>query len=276
MHVPADGEPVGDNPPVPAAPVPAAPVPAVPVLPPDLPGPQGPMYAPTPMLATSTQRPWTGRVRALGLASMALIALTCVLAALSIPANMRLRDSFASFSDDMLAHADALDTANLWATAAYVVSGIVFLLWLRAAWRSERSDPSKYTRGVNLATFGWIIPLANMVLGPMALRDLWRGATAARTRDLAGPSAGPGAAPAKTPALLTAFWVAYVVSIATYLMQRSATTRVNRIDENSTLAEVTGAFTGFLDADLASSLMIIVSGVLLTLVIRRIMASMQR
>ncbi|MEW1954285.1 DUF4328 domain-containing protein [Terrabacter sp. NPDC080008] len=84
-----------------------------------------------------------------------------------------------------------------------VVTAVVLLVWLHQVWTSDRSAHNVYTRGTSLAVGGWLIPVANLVLAPNALRDLWHGTERARDGIFDGP------VDRSTPRLVSAWWVAW-------------------------------------------------------------------
>lgn len=89
-----------------------------------------------------------------------------------------------------------------------VLTAVVLLSWLHRMWTSDRSAHNVYTRGTALAVWGWLVPVANLVLAPNALRDLWHGTERARDGVFDGP------VDRSTPKLVSAWWVAWCLMFA--------------------------------------------------------------
>ncbi len=76
---------------------------------------------------------------------------------------------------DDLARFDAIATFLM-----VLVTGVVFIVWLYRASRSDRVSPAWMRRGAGWAIGGWFIPLANLVLPYQQVSDLHRAAFVAR------------------------------------------------------------------------------------------------
>ena len=142
-----------------------------------------------------------------------------------------------------------------------VLTAVVFLVWLHRMWTSDRSAHNVYTRGTGLAVGGWLVPVANLVLAPNALRDLWHGTERARDGVLDGP------VDRSTPRLVSVWWLAWclmcVGAIADWFVQRG-------VDLTSSDEDVVSILRAGLRLEIFTSAASAVSGVLLVLVIGRI------
>ncbi|MEV7013367.1 DUF4328 domain-containing protein [Streptosporangium sp. NPDC051022] len=59
-------------------------------------------------------------------------------------------------------------------TAAYVLTGVVFVVWLyRARSNAEAITPIAHRRSKSLLIFGWIIPIASLWLPKQVVDDIW-------------------------------------------------------------------------------------------------------
>lgn len=98
----------------------------------------------------------------------------------------------------------------------YVLPGafVVFLVWLHRLWTSDRSAHNVYTRSTGIAVGGWFVPVANVVLGAYALRDLWHGTHNARR----GVHDGP--VDRSTPRLVTAWWFVALPAVLCAAVER--------------------------------------------------------
>ncbi|CAN7544368.1 DUF4328 domain-containing protein [Terrabacter sp. LjRoot27] len=146
------------------------------------------------------------------------------------------------------------------------LAAVFLLVWFHRVWTSDRSDHSLYTRGTGLAIGGWFIPIANIVLGPLALRDLMWGT------EHASPTAKPGR-PNGTPRLVIALWVLIFLNVLLVMAGRSADTKVKQADS---LSELMDAVQSSLTFEAVGGLAGAAGAVIGILYIRRVMAYTRR
>ncbi|WP_076258523.1 DUF4328 domain-containing protein [Intrasporangium flavum] len=92
--------------------------------------------------------------------------------------------------------------------AALVGCAVVFFTWVRRIRTSERCEQVAVL-GPRLAAWAWFIPVASVVLGPLALRDVCTGVAAARRRDRGLPAGRDG-----VMTVLLAVWAAALALVA--------------------------------------------------------------
>lgn len=147
-------------------------------------------------------RPWSRANDVLAGATQLLLGLTAVAELVAAAVNLTLRRLVATQDVEEFIVLRALVDQFLW-PITYVLPGafVVFLVWLHRLWTSDRSAHNVYTRSTGIAVGGWFVPVANVVLGAYALRDLWHGTHNARR----GVHDGP--VDRSTPRLVTAWWL---------------------------------------------------------------------
>lgn len=211
-------------PPVPAATQPAATQPAVTATAPPPPVPTGAQTGVTANFKNVAVRPWRQSTAVIALMAQAVFVVGALanlyVTSLDIKVKGLVEDrDFAAMERE----AQSADGLYLLILAVGALSGILLLVWFHRVWTSDRSDHSLYTRGTGMAIGGWFIPFANLVLGPLALRDLMWGV------EHASPQAKPGR-PAATPRLVIAFWVVIAVNIVLVMLGRGAESGLQRPD----------------------------------------------
>lgn len=148
-----------------------------------------------------------------------------------------------------------------------VLTAVVLLVWLHRIWTSDRSAHNVYTRGTGLAVGGWLVPVANLVLAPNALRDLWHGTERARDGIFDGP------VDRSTPRLVSAWWVAwclmFVGAVAGWVAGRGA-------DLTASDADLVSVLRAGLRFDVFTCGASVAAGLLLVLVIGRITSFTRR
>lgn len=79
---------------------------------------------------------------------------------------------------------DDLDrAAGIFDVVALLVCGVLFIVWLYRAGRSDRVDPARLRRGAGWSIGGWFVPLGNLFLPFQQVSDVHRGAFDARRND---------------------------------------------------------------------------------------------
>lgn len=158
---------------------------------------------------------------------------------------------------------------RLLSPTAYVVLGtvVLFLFWLHRVWTSDRSAHNVYTRSTGVAVGGWLIPVANLVLGPSALRDVWHGTDNARRGVYDGP------VDRSTPGPVIAWWAFALLTVVSTVVERVL---LAWADGLSPIASLMPTLEAHLGMRAAGSALSATTAVLLVLVIRRIMAFTRR
>lgn len=277
-----------------APPVPPVPTPPVPLQPQGLPEPSRMPYAAGPgatpttpgtagtpgtsgtsagavanPLSGTVQRPWRASNSAWSLAVIGLLVCNIVLHGFNAMNDLSLINLIdAGEFDELLRVANGSDGLIGVSLVLIVATGIVFLIWLHRIWTSDRSDPMQYSRGTGLAIGGWFIPFASLALGPLSVRDLWRGVTSARAR-----LTGTDAPPARTPGLLIAWWVAWV---AANLASTVSRVQARSLNEVTSFDAALSGLKSALSTEALGSLMMIAAAVLMIVIVRKIMACTAR
>lgn len=225
------------EPPVPAA---APPVPIAPQgnMAPQghLPAPTGPAQpAPTPepgLTANSKTvkvRPWKQSTAVLAIIAQALFAVAAVANLYLAWFDIRIKGLLSDGDfDAVVSEAESADALYLPILALAGLAGIVMLVWLHRVWTSDRSDHALYTRGTGMAIGGWFIPFANVVLGPLALRDVLWGTEHANPRTRHDR-------PSTTPPLIIALWVVLAVNLVLAMLGRAAQRGIEQPDSLDSL-----------------------------------------
>ncbi|KRF45626.1 hypothetical protein ASH01_07355 [Terrabacter sp. Soil811] len=219
------------EPPVPAA---APPVPIAPQG--HLPAPTGPAQpAPTPepgLTANSKTvkvRPWKQSTAVLAIIAQALFAVAAVANLYLAWFDIRIKGLLSDGDfDAVVSEAESADALYLPILALAGLAGIVMLVWLHRVWTSDRSDHALYTRGTGMAIGGWFIPFANVVLGPLALRDVLWGTEHANPRTRHDR-------PSTTPPLIIALWVVLAVNLVLAMLGRAAQRGIEQPDSLDSL-----------------------------------------
>lgn len=215
------------------------------------------------------QRPWRSSTTTFGVVVIALLGLHVVMDLFSIWNLTQLRSALdRSDGDQVVALADLVTALSLLSLALYVVTGVLFLVWLHRVWNSDRSDPAAHTRSSGWAVGGWFIPFANLVLGPRSVRDLWHGVATAQARRAHDPATGrEPTTTAGTPRLVLWWWVSLVASFVVSLADRSLSGQANSA---RTASEAIRLLEQVISLETLLSLLTIVAAVLIALVIRRV------
>lgn len=249
-------------------PVPTAPEPVASTLP----APVGQPYAAmSPATASGTAsgpgagvdvRPWRSSNDVIAIIAQVLLGLTALVNLAVAFTDVRLAGLVRERDFDRVVElATSAESTYRLAVLLAVPTVIVFVVWVHRLWTSDRSAHAVYTRSTRLAVGGWFIPVANLLLGGRALRDLWHGTAAAR----AGVDQGPGVR--STPRLLLGWWVAWCAMFVTTLASRGSQAGVDRA---TSLTELVSALESAINAEVAACTISAVAAVLLVLVIRRI------
>ncbi|WP_433258043.1 DUF4328 domain-containing protein [Streptosporangium sp. CA-135522] len=97
-------------------------------------------------------------------------------------------------------------------TCSYVLTGIIFVTWLRRARsNAEAITPIPHRRDANRAVFGWIVPIVNLWFPKQVIDDIWV------TSKPGDPSLNP---PHPTPlhgarrsGLVWAWWLSWLIAM---------------------------------------------------------------
>lgn len=143
---------------------------------------------------------------------------------------------------------------QLWA-GAFVVTGIVFIVWFHRAYDNLEALGARMRHTPGWSIGGWFVPFAWLVIPKRAANDIWW-----------GTAGGPGEQRRPFPALLTAWWLStWIAVIAMRGAGAESYTREEVLDsfhrdlalETSTIA-------------IAGSVLLLVAAVLALLVVRSI------
>lgn len=155
----------------------------------------------------------------------------------------------------------AVDASNAGSTAAAVVgltAGVVFLVWLARARRNVQAGPrcshapDAPVLGPGWAIGAWFVPIANFVLPPIVLGDLWRGSR---------PAARPGYR------LIITWWLALCAALLLNLIADMA--RAAPVNELGPQVAVPAYWLGA-TLNSVSALCTVTSGALLAKIITRV------
>ncbi|MFC7598068.1 DUF4328 domain-containing protein [Terrabacter sp. GCM10028922] len=209
-----------------------------------------------------TVRPWRQSTAVLAVVAQALFALGGVTNLYLAWLDVRIKGLLSDQDyEAVIRESETVDGLYLPILAVGAGAGIVFLVWFHRVWTSDRSDHGLYTRGTGLAIGGWFIPLANFVLGPLALRDLLWGT------EHASPKAQPGR-PVATPRLVIAWWVVVGLGVLFAMLGRGAETG---LQQPKSLEALTTSLQATLTWDAAGGLAAAVGALVAVLTIRRVM-----
>ena len=223
-------------------PVPAA-APPVPIAPQGNMAPQGHLPAPTgpaqpaptaePGLTANSKtvkvRPWKQSTAVLAIIAQTLFAVAAVANLYLAWFDIRIKGLLSDGDfDAVVSEAESADALYLPILALAGLAGIVMLVWLHRVWTSDRSDHALYTRGTGMAIGGWFIPFANVVLGPLALRDVLWGTEHANPRTRHDR-------PSTTPPLIIALWVVLAVNLVLAMLGRAAQRGIEQPDSLDSL-----------------------------------------
>lgn len=153
-------------------------------------------------------KPWSASTTTLATAVVALLTVSVVVQFLLGLNALRASLAAASVDRDAYLSASSLDPVlTVSRNVTMLVTAATFLVWFYRVWTSNRSEAYQYGRSASFAVIGWFIPVAHLVFGPEALRDLWWGTRDAKHRD-----AGLGPVPdeGQTPRLLRVWWWTWV------------------------------------------------------------------
>lgn len=215
-----------------------------------------------------TVRPWRTSNDVVARAAQALLGLVAAGDLLVAVLDLRTRQSLAEHDIGSMARTVELSNDLSWAgTRLTVATVVVFLVWMHRLWTSDRSAHNVYTRGTGLAVGGWLVPVANLVLAPNALRDLWHGTARARQGVFDGP------VDRRTPRLITAWWLAWCLLFLSAVASRL--TRVAATPPTSD-AELDSLMRTALDVEITACTASTAAGVLMVVVIGRIMSFTRR
>jgi hypothetical protein len=214
------------------------------------------------------QRPWRAANEAWAVAVLLALGLSVLMHGYNVVANLRVRGMLLDRDYEAIVGAtrsiEALPAVSFLLT---LVTAVVLMVWVHHVWTSERSHPGAYTRSTGIAVGGWIIPLANYVLAPLAIRDLWRGTRAARP----GASASDLSLP--MPGLVMAwavFWAAGNLLLA--ISSSAARGAENEASWDFALDRIDSS----LMTEAAASVAMIVAGILLIRIVWQIRAFTRR
>jgi hypothetical protein len=147
--------------------------------------------------------PLDGRRQAVNVVFVALVAISIVACVFDI-LEVRLMDRI--IAGDSISDAEATANDNRQAimgviqTAAYLAGAIVFIRWLRGAYRNaDVVAPGTRRYGHGWAIGSWFVPILNLWRPKQIVNDVWRAGGYDR------PDAEPGG-------LLVAWWTAFILS----------------------------------------------------------------
>jgi hypothetical protein len=166
--------------------------------------------------------PLAGRRRAVTITFCALMAVNLVNVRFSI-ADLNMLDRIESGElvgdDEIDAHDARIAAAGLVQAVAYVVCGIVFIRWLRAAYRNlDRVAPGIRRYGHGWAIGAWFVPFLNFWRPKQIVNDVWRGS---------GIPTDYG----RPPLLLLAWWLSWVAGLILGRFALRATLDQDTIDD---------------------------------------------
>ena len=261
-------------------PVPA-PAPPVPLAPQGSLAPQGHLPAPTrtaqpaptvePGLTANSKtvkvRPWKQSTAVLAIIAQTLFAVAAVANLYLAWFDVRIKGLLSDGDfDAVVSEAESADALYLPILALAGLAGIVMLVWLHRVWTSDRSDHALYTRGTGMAIGGWFIPFANVVLGPLALRDVLWGT------EHANPSTRHDR-PSTTPPLIIALWVVLAVNLVLAMLGRAAQ---RGIEQPNSLDSLVATLQSGLTYEALGGVFGAAGGIVAILVIRKVMAFTRR
>ncbi len=95
--------------------------------------------------------------------------------------------------------------------AAYVLTGIVFLIWLyRARLNAEAITPIPHRRSTGLVVFGWVIPIVNLWFPKQIVDDIW--VTSTSQEPPLNPLRRIALQSARRSGLVRAWWTSWLVA----------------------------------------------------------------
>lgn len=209
-------------------------------------------------------QPWTAGISALATATIVALGLDVLLFSWNVINNFRGRAGISSGDvDTLLSVADSAETLRNLSILLQFLTAAIFMVWFYRVWTSDRSLASNFGRSAGFATWGWIIPFANWILGGLATRELWAGTKLAKERDA---GIAPTAGGITTPPLVLAWWVTWVGGFVFNMITRFQTNNATSISdvESGLLIEI------------ISSALFVAAGVLMIMVVRQIMAFCKR
>jgi len=94
-------------------------------------------------------------------------------------------------------------TLDACAVTLWVVTGVLFLLWLVRRYRDPRVNPTLLRRTPTMAVLSWFVPLLNLWWPAQCLKDLWH-ASRPEARSILGPVRQP------MPAVMWPWWLGWL------------------------------------------------------------------
>lgn len=152
-------------------------------------------------------------------------------------------------------------TASGISAVLYLVTGVLFVVWLWKAYASDRVDPSRLRHGAGWAIGSWFVPILNLFRPYQIVRDLRRGILS-----------GLGASgPDPRRHVVSLWWAAFLAMILTDSLVRGL---ARSGDTAQGLQLVEGLRTAAW-ADLASAVTTMVAAALGALLVRRLTAGLR-
>ena len=156
-----------------------------------------------------------------------------------------------------LSEADRSDSLALWSLVelpVLLVCGILFIVWLHQAHRSDRMDPTWQKRRSGWAIGGWFVPVVNLWFPFQVVSDLRRAAR------------GDGGEPSY--ALQWCWWIAFLLSTLTSRISATAYNSAERVPDSDIPLYVDRLETAIV-AETASEVLGLVAAVLAIAMVRQ-------
>jgi hypothetical protein len=195
-----------------------------------------------------------------------LLVLSAVANGLLIVALLALRDRVDDYTDRAASLEDVENMVGVVALAFLVVAGLmiaVFVLTIVWQWRLAKNHQllgrPDTAFGPGWAIGGWFIPLANLVIPILQLRDLWKGSAPGL------PRGSPVWKRQSTGALLLVWWGLFVASVVIDWISS-----ISVDEETDELSEVTGQLDRMTGVAVLAYSLRIAAAILFILVIKRL------